>query len=93
MVAALKPKAAGWWGQELSFALWCQDSRRAPDEAALREYAESLGVPIAITEHYPAFCRDVVAANLPHLLSPPASSSWRERWRRTLTWRRRMSPP
>ena len=24
MVAALRPKAAGWWGQELSFGLWCR---------------------------------------------------------------------
>lgn len=92
MVAALKPKAAGWWGQELSFALWCQDRRRAADKAALREYAETLGVPIPITEQYPAFCRDVMAANLPHIFSPPASSSWRERWCRKLPWPRRMSP-
>jgi hypothetical protein len=93
MVAALKPKAAGWWGQELSFALWCQDSQRTPDEAALREYAESICVPIPITERYPAFCRDVIAANVPHIFSPPAVSGWRERWRRSLTWPRRMSPP
>ena len=91
MVAALRPKAAGWWGQELSFALWCRDRQKPPDDTALHDYAAPLGVPIPITERYSAFCRDVIAANLPHIFSASAVSSWRERWRRGLPWRRRMS--
>jgi hypothetical protein len=65
MVRALDPEAAGWWGQELSFGLWCRDREREPDEASLREYAARTGVPIPITAGYAGFCRDVVAARLP----------------------------
>ena len=87
MVAALRPKTAGWWGQELSFALWCGNSQKSPDETALRDYAASLGVPIPLTKQYLAFCRDAIAVNLPDIFRPTGVSSWRERWRRKLSWR------
>ena len=35
MVAALRPRAAGWWGQELSFGLWCRERGYEPDASAL----------------------------------------------------------
>lgn len=65
MVRALSPEAAGWWGQELSFGLWCRDQDREPDEASLRAYAGETGVPIPISAGYAAFCQDVIAARLP----------------------------
>jgi hypothetical protein len=77
MVRALYPEAAGWWGQELSFGLWCQDREREPDEASLREYAGRTGVPIPITVGYAGFCRDVIAARLPHRRWPSRSQLWR----------------
>lgn len=78
MVRALSPEAAGWWGQELSFGVWCRDRMRQPDEAALRDYAASVAVPVRITSAYADFCAAVIAANLP---TPPR---WWETLRRLL---------
>lgn len=78
MVRALAPEAAGWWGQELSFARWCHGARRRPDAAALGDYAAAVGVPIPVTAGYAAFCRDVAAARLPPDRLPP----WRRLWRK-----------
>ncbi len=64
MAQALRARAAGWWGQEQAFGLWCRDGDREPDAASLRAYADHVGVPLPITEGYVAFCRDV-AARLP----------------------------
>lgn len=77
MVRALAPRAAGWWGQELSFGRWCRQAEREPDEAALRDYATRTGVPIPVTAGYAAFCRDVVEARLPRRRWP----GWRRLWR------------
>ncbi len=65
MVRALRPAAAGWWGQELSFGLWCRDHMRQPDEPALAAYFAHTTVPVRVTPAYAAFCKDVIAANLP----------------------------
>jgi hypothetical protein len=78
IVRALRPKAAGWWGQELSFGLWCRDGMRQSDETSLREYFASVTVPVRVTEAYAAFCRDVIAANL------PPTAGWRRTLRRIL---------
>jgi hypothetical protein len=84
MVRALRPEAAGWWGQELSFGLWCRDREREPDEASLRAYAGLTGVPIPVTAGYARFCRDVIAARLPRRRWPGWSRLWRmvgsKRW-------------
>ncbi|HEX2528349.1 MAG TPA: hypothetical protein VHL31_18865 [Geminicoccus sp.] len=80
MVRALGPEAAGWWGQELSFGMWCQDRERAPDEGSLRAYAAETGVPIPVTAGYAAFCRDVIAARLPRRRWPGWSQLWRMAW-------------
>ena len=77
MVRALAPQAAGWWGQELSFGLWCQDREREPNEASLRAYAGQAGVPIPITAGYARFCHDVIAARLPQRRWPSLSQLWR----------------
>src|SRR5690606_11847830 len=63
LVHALRPAAAGWWGQELSFGLWWREQGREglPDVAALRAYADAVGVPVPVTEGYAAFCRDAIA--------------------------------
>jgi len=63
LVRALRPAAAGWWGQELSFGLWWREQGREepPDMAALRAYADAVGVPVPVTEGYAAFCRDAIA--------------------------------
>ena len=61
MVRALRPEAAGWWGQELSFGMWCRGRTRCPDEAALAEYFAWVGVPVPVTAGYSAFCADVIA--------------------------------
>lgn len=66
---AIGAKAAGWWGQEVSFGLWCRLAARRPDENALRDYFAGVDVPVPVTAGYAAFCRDVMAV---HGISPPA---------------------
>jgi hypothetical protein len=82
IVEALRPQAAGWWGQELSFGVWCMDHRRYPDEAALGAYVASLGVPIPVSQGYLAFCADVIAANRLSAFRARKLSGWRETWRK-----------
>ncbi|HJW23454.1 MAG TPA: hypothetical protein VJ576_01040 [Rhodocyclaceae bacterium] len=63
MVCALGPRAAGWWGQELSFAEHCRARHRPADEDGLRAYFTETGVPAPpFTAGYAAFCRDAMAA-------------------------------
>ena len=85
MVAALRPRAAGWWGQELSFGLWCRERGYEPDAAALREYGSQVGVPIPVTDGYVRFCGDIIASRLPSRLPAgrPAAVQ-RSLWRRLL---------
>jgi hypothetical protein len=80
MVQALQPKAAGWWGQELSFGRWCQEHGRAMEPETLRAYAQEVGVPIPASAGYAAFCRDVAAARLPQRAPSGRSSGWRRLW-------------
>lgn len=77
MVRAVRPEAAGWWGQELSFGRWCRREEREPDEAALHAYAGRTGVPIPASSGYAEFCRDVIAARLPRR----RWQGWRRLWR------------
>jgi hypothetical protein len=88
MVQALRPAAAGWWGQELSFGLWwrAQGRREEPDAAALRAYAGAVGVPIPVTDRYGAFCRDAIAAA--GLLRPRRDQAVAERVARGWRWLR-----
>lgn len=88
MVGALRPRAAGWWGQELSFARWWRGRGEAATaeerlQAALAEYFAEVGVPVPLTPGYVAFCRDVMTAN-GLLAAPPAAagSLLRRTWRR-----------
>ncbi len=93
-VRALRPKAAGWWGQELSFGRWRQ-SQAARGEAAegmdeaLSAYFAGVGVPVPVTPGYAAFCRDVAAANGLLADAPPQASSLRQTWRRLFSGRDR----
>ena len=64
MARALQPRAAGWWGQELSFARHCLDTEAALDETAFSAYFAGLGVPAPkITAGYAAFAEDAAKAN------------------------------
>ena len=52
-------------------------------QPALRQYFESVAVPVQVTPAYAAFCNDLIAANL------PTAPGWRERLRqilRTARW-------
>lgn len=97
MVRALRPKAAGWWGQELSFGRW-RRSQAAEGEAgeagegvqqALSAYVSGVGVPVPVTPGYAAFCRDVAAANGLLAAGPARPSLLRRTWRRLLQGRDR----
>lgn len=79
MVRALRPEAAGWWGQELAFAQWWRGQGGAGEiEEALAAYFQGSGVPVPVTAGYAAFCRDVMAANgLPAF--QPGRASWLRR--------------
>lgn len=48
---------AGWWGQEVSYALWAYRNGGGD----LADYAAQIGVPLAPTDGYRAFCRDIAA--------------------------------
>jgi hypothetical protein len=64
MASALRPKAAGWWGQELSFAPYYRRSEHPVDEDSLHAYFAEKGIPAPpITPGYAAFCRDAMSAN------------------------------
>ena len=64
MARALRPKAAGWWGQELSFASYCRRNECATSEDSLRAYFAEIGLPAPpFTAGYAAFCRDAIEAN------------------------------
>jgi hypothetical protein len=61
MVRALRPKAAGWWGQELSFGQYCRRSGCPADEDGLRAYFTEISIPAPpFTPGYAAFCRDAM---------------------------------
>lgn len=63
MARAVGAAAAGWWGQEVSFGLWCRQAARWHDESALRDYFGEVGIPVPVTGGYAAFCRDVMAVH------------------------------
>lgn len=82
MALAIKPKAAGWWGQELSFADYCGRTQRPIGELSLDAYFEELGVPSPdITEGYLIFCRDLM---LTYEIGPQRSLG---RWLRSIFWK------
>lgn len=97
MVRALRPRAAGWWGQELAFAEWWRGGQRegransaekasgdpAAIQRALDAYFATLGVPVPVSLGYAAYCRDVMAANPPAPKSAAQPrSAVRSFWRR-----------
>ena len=83
MARALRPRAAGWWGQELSFAEDCRRRKRLLDEESLRTYFSDVGVTAPrLTPGYAAFCRDAMVANGMGERKPPL-------WRRLGDWLRR----
>jgi hypothetical protein len=87
MVHVLRPKAAGWWGQEVSFARWWQERGAGPAtvekiETALAEYFAGVGVPVPVTPGYAAFCREVMAVNGLLAGEPQGPSALRRAWRR-----------
>lgn len=85
MVRSLRPRRAGWWGQELAFASWARARATSgtpavtASEGALRDFFAEAGVPVPVTSGYAAFCRDVIAA------AGPSAAKRKERaWRRWL---------
>lgn len=93
MVRVLRPKTAGWWGQELSFARWWRDRGAGPAaadevEPALARYFAEVGVPVPVSPGYAAFCRDVMAANGLLAAAPVRPSLLRRTWRRLFAGRR-----
>lgn len=79
MVRALHPRAAGWWGQELSFAHWCRAWGFAMTLDNLDSYFEDVDVPAPpLTPGYLAFCLEAITANGLH--RPPPL------WQRLASW-------
>lgn len=76
MVANLQPKRAGWWGQELSFGLWCGQQDRRPDGTSLAEFFQDWAVPWGQpTMGYVQFCDDVLKLNPGVFKRQPAKSN------------------
>lgn len=61
IAAALGARAAGFWSQEVSFALWAHERGRAADLAAVRDFFTGSGLAVPITEGYARFCAHVMA--------------------------------
>lgn len=77
MVERLRPKTAGWWGQEFNLGRWCLQTGRQLDAAALNDYFALCSMPVPATEGYVAFCRDLLAANRRYLEPKPGGESGR----------------
>jgi hypothetical protein len=79
MVGMIRPKRAGWWGQELSFGQWCGRSECAPDAQALDDFFVACGVPWGRpSAGYAQFCADVLALNpmLSTVVNPQVTGFW-----------------
>lgn len=64
MTHALRPRAAGWWGQELSFGQHCRRTECPANEDSLRAYFTELDISMpSFTSGYIDFCRDAMVAN------------------------------
>jgi len=81
LVARLRPHAAGWWGQELSFGQWCGACGCELDAQSWDAFRAETAVPLPASDGYLAFCRDVAAARLPKRRQADAAPG---RWRRLL---------
>jgi hypothetical protein len=79
MVAALTPRAAGWWGQELAFVHWCRDQALDITPAAFARYAAETNVPVPVSAGYVTFCAEVGLAN-----GLPPGAARRTIWQRLL---------
>jgi len=80
MVERLRPKAAGWWGQEFNFGQWCLESSREADPQALQDYFDANAMPVPTTPGYADFCRDLLEANRAYL-TPRKAGSGNSFWR------------
>lgn len=61
IATALGAKAAGFWSQEVSLALWLREQGRVADIAGVRAFFQDCGLAAPITEGYARFCADVMA--------------------------------
>lgn len=63
MAEALRPRAAGWWGQELALAEYCRERQQIVSAECFRACFSECGVPVPdCSEGYLSFCRDLMAA-------------------------------
>jgi hypothetical protein len=89
MVERLKPKTAGWWGQEFNLGRWCLTNGRELDQAAMADYFAEMSMPVPMTEGYLLFCQDLLAANRRYLEPRPVKpASERGVWSRLFHWGR-----
>lgn len=72
LVERLKPRQAGWWGQEAEMAVRAYAGEMDLEADALTAALASLGVPCEATEGYALFCRDVAAAHDLELAQRPS---------------------
>lgn len=72
LVERLKPRQAGWWGQEAEMAVRAFADGLDLEADALTVALAELGVPCEATEGYALFCRDVAAAHGLELAQRPA---------------------
>lgn len=72
LVEGLKPRQAGWWGQEVEMAVRANAGEMDLEADALTAALVSLGVPCEATEGYALFCQDVAAAHDLELAQRPS---------------------
>lgn len=68
MVETMRPIEAGWWGQELAFAYWCESNEVEITVEAFDRFFAETGVPATASRGYLDFCRQVAEANEDELL-------------------------
>ncbi len=59
---SLHPLRAGWWGQEVSFGVWCSDQERGVTSESFEAFFHEGGVPLPLSDGYLRFCRDAMSA-------------------------------
>lgn len=61
LAAALGAVAAGFWSQEVSFALWARARGVNADLENVMAYFAGCGLPVPVTQGYAQFCAEVMA--------------------------------
>jgi hypothetical protein len=64
MCELYKPAHAGWWGQEVEYGLWNEDSGQPVSIENMTEFFMQTGVKASLIPGYVSFCEAAISAQL-----------------------------